>query len=314
MKKIYVPNIYEDNYLWNWNLIRNYTSLDLERELCLELPVISVQKSTIEIIDWILQELWINDNKDISIKKLLWRTWFVKVISKDYWEIWIVATKWTESASLFSNISDYYLWASDIWEKLISDWLILNELSKISWEVLWWYKTELLFLLWLNSLSRVVNGWLDISNFEINLIATKFSPILTKKAISMLNISMLRPEISIVDSNSELAIQALEYNNRNSIVWWIEIVQSWASLLATNNALVRNGKIILPSLRNKEIWEFEWEVIWEVNKKSKIWIISDCIKTNIDVYMYKILNNSNNKPKEFINAIIKKMQIINSKI
>lgn len=314
MKKIDIPNNFNDLELWNGNLIRVYDSLNIEQELNIDTPVISVQKATIETIDWVLESMWIKDYDSTTVKDALWRSWFTKIISKDYWTLWILATKWVDSTESFSEASDYYLWGNDIWNKLISRGLSLDELSTISWKTLWECKTELLFLLWLNSLDRVVKSWLDLNDFEIDLIATKFSPTLTKNAIEKLDKWMIKPRIDVVDSNSELAVQILEYNNRNSLVWWVEIVQSGKSLIATNNAIVQNGKIILPSMRDKDTWEFEWEVLSEINPNSQTWIIANSIQSNIDVSLYKILNDSNNKPKEFINEVIKQMKIINNKI
>ncbi len=307
-KNIHIANDYNDFSLWNWNYIRKYNSLDLQRELDAETQIISVQKSTIEILDWILENIWIKERELIPMKDSLWRAWFSKIISKDFWNVWLLATKWADSTMSFSQISDYCLMWTDIWNKVKSKWLDLSELSTISWESLWKYKTEMLLLLWLESLGRVIKNWWDIWNFELDMITTKFTPTLTKMAIDKLPNWYRKPVINEVDSNSELDIQIMEYLNSDFLVWGVEIVQSGSSLIATNNAIVKDSKIIMPSLRNLATWEFYWEVLGELNPESQIAFISNAIQSPINVSLYR--NWKNDKPKEFINAIVSEMKKI----
>jgi len=302
-------NDYIDIDLWNSNFIRQYKSLDLSKESEIDIPIISVQKATIEIIDGILEDLWVKDWSSMKLKEAMWRSWFTKVISKDYWTIGIVATKWSTSTLSFSGISDYYLWWNDIWDKVMAQDLKLKELSRIPGEKLWKYKTELLLIIWINSLNRLLeNGW-DLRNFDIDTLATKFTPTLTKKAINELPLSLKQPSVVTVDSNSELVVQVLEASIKNGIVWWVEIVQSWASLVATNNAIIRNDQIIMPSVRDKDTWELLWEIIGEVNPESQVGRIANWVQTNIDVSLYEISKDYiNTKPKEFIEEISKLMK------
>lgn len=264
-------------------------------------------------MDWVLESLWIKNDESISIKKALGRSWFTKIFSKDLGQIWLLATKWADSTKTFIKISDYYLWWTDIWDKIQARWVQLKELSKISWDILWKYKTELLLLIWLRTLNRIIDNWWNISNSELDQIATKFTPTLTKKVIEQLPEWMKKPVIDTVDSNSELVIQVLEYLSKDTLVWWVEIVQSGNSLVATNNAIIHDNKIILPSKRNIQTWEFEWKIITEVDPESQIWIIWKKIQSSIDIKLYENTENNNNKPKEFIKVIEEEMWKINSR-
>lgn len=304
-KNINIPNIYKDIELWEGNILREYISLDLKTELNSETPIISVQKSALETLDLILKEFWLKWNDCIKLEDAIWRSWFTKIISPKYGQLWIIATKGEDSTKLFSNISNFYLWGSDIGEKTKAMWLELSELSKIPWKILWKYKTELLFILWINTINQI---WWNLENFEIDKIATKFTPILTRNAINELPSSMKIPEIETVDSNSELAIQVLEW--KGYLIWWVEIVQSWNSLIATNNAVIRDWTMYMPSIRDDE-WNFIWEIISEIDPASQIWIISNSIQTDIDLILYKILNKSENKkPIDFIKKISEVMENI----
>lgn len=306
-----VPNVYEDKDLWNSTTIRKYNSLDLKKEINSETAIISIQKATIEMIDGILEWLWIKEKESISVKKALWRSWFTKIISKDLWQIWFLTTKASDSVKTFIKVSDYYLWGSDIWNKIQSRWVKLDELSIISWKKLWNYKTELLMLIWLNTLNRIIEWWNDISNFEIDILATKFTPTLVNQAINKLPRWFKKPMVDTVDSNSELAIQVSEYLNNNIYVWWAEIVQSGNSLIATNNAIIRNNNIIMPSVRNWKTWEFEWKIIWKVDPNSQVWRIANSVQTNINLSLYKVLNKEQVNRNDFICAIWKQMDTIN---
>lgn len=307
---IIIPNIYEDISLWNGNTIREYKSLDLKEELNSEMQIIAVQKSTINVLDWILEKMWIKCDDEIKIWESMWRSGFTKIISKDYGQIWIVATKWAGSTESFSNVWDYYMGGNDIWDKVQANWIWLKELSKIPWETLWKFKTELLLLVWLNTLKSVLNSWWKFQSFDLNTLTTKFTPTLTKNAIEKLPDWMKKPDVFTVDSNSELAVQVMELENKYNLVWSVEIVQSWESLIATNNAVIRDQKIIMPSRRDIYTWEFEWKIISELDSDSQISRLAESIQTEIDVIFYEILWKKNNKPKEFINEIQKIMKNI----
>ena len=238
---------------------------------------------------------------------MFWRSWYLEIVSKDFWTIWLLLTKGWDSAQFFSNLSDYYFWGTDIWDNIQARWIWLKEIWTIIWEKLWKYKTELLLIIWLNSLNRVIDNKWNLSNFELDMIATKFTPTLTEKAINKLPVTIKKPGVITVDSNSELAVQLLELLNKNNIVWWVEIVQSWASLIATQNVLVRDNQLIMPSRRNLIDGWFNWEVIWDIDSDSQVWRIANNIQTEINLSLYKILNNSD-KPKEFINKVLEKMK------
>jgi len=63
-----------------------------------------------------------------------------------------------------------------------------------------------------------------------------------------------------------------------------------------------------PSVRNKETWEFEWNIIWEIDPKSQAWIIANWIQSEVDLALYKIISDKNNKKEEFIKAIQNSMK------
>ena len=291
--------------LGNGNEIIRYDILNLQEFKNSKNPILAVQKSVIgkwlsEILNWV----WIEVTPKI-LEENIWRAWFFSIESKKFWEIWILATKWADSTKSFAKISDYYLWWTDIGDKVQARWLKLAKLEEILWEKLWWYKTELLLLLW----ERVVKN--INSNTELDILTTKFTPTLTKKVIEQLPNNMKKPIIDTVDSNSELNIQIQEILNPNKNVGAIEIVQSWKSLLATNAYPVRDWKIYKSSLRDKKTWEFFWEIIWELDKNSQIWKIALEIQSEINLTLYKILS-SNNKTTEFINAIKESMRKFNA--
>ena len=291
--------------LGNWNTIKKYNILDLQKFINTGNPILSVQKSIIKNwLDKILLWAWIENIDKTVLEENMGRAWFFSIESEEFWEMGFLWTKWSDSTKSFSEISDYYLWWTDIWDKVQARWLNLEQIEKVLWEVLWWYKTELLLLLWRKTLEQIG----DISNFELDILTTKFTPTLTKKVIEQLPKLMKKPIINTVDSNSELNIQIQEILNPKKNIWAIEIVQSWNSLIATDSFVVKDWKIFEPSVRNKESWEFEWNIIWEIDPKSQAWIVANWIQSQVDLALYNIVSNKNNKPTEFIKAIQNSMK------
>jgi len=300
-----MENIITSTDLWDWSTIKKYDVLDLQEFINSERPIISIQKWVVKNgLDKILKWMWIENLKPKILEENMWRAWFFSIDSKEYWEIWFLWVKWADSTKSFSQIADCYLWWTDIWDKVQSRWLQLEEKEKILWELLWWYKTELLLLLWRKTLDSVEN----ISNFELDILTTKFTPTLTKKVIEQLPKWMKIPTVDTVDSNSELNIQIQEILTKLK-VWAIEIVQSWNSLIATDSFVVRDWVVFNPSIRNKETWEFEWKIVWELDSESQVWRIANWIQSPVDLALYDILNK-NNKPTEFIEAIQESMKNI----
>ena len=298
-----MKNIVTTTNLWNWNKIKKYNILDLQEFINSNRPILSLQKSVVknslaEILKWI----WIKNIDQKILQENIWRAGFFSIESKDFWELGFLATKWADSTKSFAQISDYYLWGTDIWDKVQARWLELEKIEEILWEILWWYKTELLLLLW-----EIFLDW-DFSKKELDILTTKFTPTLTKKVIEQLPEKMKKPIIDTVDSNSELNVQIQEILNPWKNVWAIEIVQSGNSLISTNAFPVKNGKIYEPSKRNKETWIFEWKIIWELDPESQAWKIANWIQSEVNLALYEILSNQNNKPKEFIEAIQNSMR------
>jgi len=135
--------------LWNWYKIKKYNILDLKEFINSDRSILSLQKSVVknslaEILKWI----WIENIDQKILQENMWRAGFFSIESKDFWELGFLATKWADSTKSFAQISDYYLWWTDIWDKVQARWLKLKKIEEILWEILWWYKTELLLLLW----------------------------------------------------------------------------------------------------------------------------------------------------------------------
>lgn len=293
--------------LWNWNKIKKYDILDLQKFVNSEISILSVQKSVINNwLDKILEWIWIENINSKILEEKIWRAWFFSIESKEFWELWFLATKGADSTKSFAQISDYYLWWTDIGDKIQAIWLELEKKEELLWEILWGYKTELLLLLWKNTLQQVKN----ISDFELDILTTKFTPTLTKKVIEQLPQEMKEPIIDTVDSNSELNIQIQEILNPGKKVWAIEIVQSWNSLIATDTFPVQNGIIYSSSKRDKETWKFTWKIIWELELDSQVGRIANQIQSEVNLALYKILSKQNNKAWEFIGAIEKSMKKI----
>jgi len=298
-----MTNIITKTDLWGWNKIKLYNEFDLQKFVDSERPILSLQKSVVkgslaEILEW----MWIENLDTKTLEKNMWRAGFFSIDSKEYWELGFLATKWADSTKSFAQISDYYLWGTDIWDKVQARWLKLEKIQEILWEILWWYKTELLLLLWIKFLE-----W-DFSKKELDILTTKFTPTLTKKVIEQLPENMIIPTIDTVDSNSELNIQIQEILNPWKNVWAVEIVQSWNSLISTNSFPVQNGIIYEPSKRDKETWTFTWEVIGKLDPESQVWKIANWIQSEINLALYDIISDKNNNPKEFIDAIQNSMR------
>lgn len=324
--KNYIPikNEYKTIDFWRGNTMKYFETLDLKQELNSETPILLVQKSAVETIDWILQEIWIKD-ENVILKDYLLRTGFLKINSKDYWQLVIYGTKWADSTMIASQyLWDYFLWWWDIWEKVWCRGINFQKIAEIASNVMWKYKTELMVLIWANSVNRLIEKWQInrwwLSSFEIDMLATKFKATLTKRAIEELKKineefkkTMKIPTIDVVDSNSEMVVQMFENFFSDIIAASIEIVQSWNSLIATNNTVIKDWKLYMPSKRDIITWEFEWEIITEIDLESQIWILSNNIQSEIDMNLYKILNNLWwNKPTEFINVIQESMNRINN--
>lgn len=270
---------------WNDSSIRIYQKLNLTE--ILNNPsknIIAVQKSMLPILDKILEEKGIKTQEEgMKLKNLIWRSWYTEIITKE-WELWILRVKWPESTIQLWQIADLYFWWSDIVDKAnrLLEKPFIKEIGRIPWENLRKYKTELLLLLWPDT----VNKLLSWTKQEVDKIITKFKPILTKDAISNLGEWIKKPEIIESDSNSELWLQIEELWWKQ--IWWVEIVQSWASLIATNSFPVKNGIIYEPSWRDKKTWDFKWEKVLELDKDSQIRQISESIERSIDWIIWEI--------------------------
>jgi len=276
--------ISKETDIWSWNKIISYDSLSINEILSPEKTVVQVQKTILPFIDIILKKwFWIEKN----ISSRFWRSWVSQISLKEYWDIIFIISKWTDSVETFAPISDYYIWWSDIVRKMNAVWKsTLTKIAETPGEVLWKYKTELLLLVGNQSIRSLWN----LSNFEIEKLYTKFSPILTQYTLSKIPDIYKIPHIQETDSNSELAIQISEQEGK--ISWAVEIIQSGKSILSTNNYVIQNGKIYKPSMRSLDSGEFTWEIIWEVSPDSQAWMIANWIQTeiNIDLCKFNILN------------------------
>jgi len=292
--------------LGNGNFIRKYDILDLAGFVNSDRTIISLQKSVCKILPEILSWIGIENLDSKILQENISRAWFFSIDSKDFWEIWFLLTKWQNSTKSFAKVSNYYLWWTDIWDKIENWWNIrLKKESEIPSEVLWWYKTELLLLLW----NVFIKNYQKNKNTELDILTTKFTPTLTKKAIEQLPKNMKEPGIDTVDSNSELNIQVQEILSPWNNVGAVEIVQSWSSLQATNSYPVKDWIIYKPSLRDKESWDFLWDKIWELDPNSQVWIIAKNIQSEVKIAFYNLLTTRNkwNNP-DFVNAIKNSMK------
>lgn len=291
----------EKKDIWEWNSIILYETVLLKDILSKEKPVIQVQKIALKLIDMILEQwFWIKE----EVSHYFWRSWVLEISMKDYWNIIFLSSKWSDSVNAFAPISNFYLWGSDIVEKINAIWK--NPLKKITQtpgEILWKYKTELLLLIGSKSIKKY-----NIDNTQIENLYTKFSPILTQSAISKLNKNDRIPQIIETDSNSELAIQVWEWVWKISAA--VEIIQSWKSVVSTNNYIIRNNKIYKPSVRNIKNGEFEWDIIWEIKSDSQIGIISQNIHTEINIDFCEFKPWYTMKNNTFIKKIINTMNRI----
>lgn len=302
--------IKKNSDLWNGYSITEYSSLDLRWFIETGSPIISVQKGVVKKwLNKILQWIWVENIWKETLEENMWRAGFFSLKSKEFWEIGFLWTKWPSSTESFSGVSDYYLWWTDIWDKMQARGLGLEEIEKIFWEVIWWCKTELLLLLWREILKNMNLEWWIITDLELDILTTKFTPTLTQKVIKKLPIDMQELSINEVDSNSELNIQIQEILNPGCNVWAIEIVQSWKSLIATDAFVVSEWKIFEPSKRDENM-VFEWNIIWVLDPMSKVGRIANWIQSNVDLALYNILSAKGDKPKEFIEALQNSMKNI----
>lgn len=277
---------------WN-NSLRQFDSVDLSNYSNSSLNFLVLQNSLKNnLFSEILEELWVenfnfeNENWKTNIDRWLWRSWFTILETKDYWDVWIFSAKQSSSTEQYSYISDYYLWWTDIWEKVWNIWSEYLEIWRISWEQIWWIKTEILLIL---SKQTIQNRDLFKNNKDnISALWTKFSPILTNQVLNKMPEELLKPVVIETDSNSELITQIL--NERFKNTWAIEIVQSWNSLIATETYPVRDWKIYEPSRRDIITWEFNWDIITEVDPSSQLWFIANNIQRPVDVWLYEIEN------------------------
>ena len=146
-----MTNIAKSSDLWKGDSITTYDVLDLQEIIDSNIPIVSVQKWVVEKgLTRILEWMWIENLWKDTLENSMWRSWFMSIDSREYWEIGILWTKWADSTQSFAQISDYYLWWTDIWDKVQARGLGLEEKERVLWEIIWWCKTELLLLLWEN--------------------------------------------------------------------------------------------------------------------------------------------------------------------
>ena len=147
-------NNYKKIDLWNWNSLREFSNVNLKSFNNSQLPILVLQKSLKDkVFTDILKNIWINNldlisqNWKTNFDNSFWRSGFNILETKDYWDIGIILWKWAESTQQFSYISDYYMWWTDIWDKVQTIWSEYDEIWRISWKEVWWAKTEMLLIL-----------------------------------------------------------------------------------------------------------------------------------------------------------------------
>ena len=304
-------NFYKKIDLWSWNSLREFPSLDLKSFKNSSLPILVLQKSLKDnLFTDILKDIWIENldyetpNWKTIFDNSFGRSWFSILETKDYWNLWIVLAKWAESTQLFSYISDYYMWWTDIWDKVQTLWSEYSEIWRIPWEEVWWIKTELLLIL----SKETMQNTNTFKKNEVSALVTKFSPILTNDLLLKITKPYLKPVVIESDSNSELITQILD--NRFNSVWAIEIVQSWNSLVATETYPIKDGKIYEPSKRDIITWEFKWDIIREIDPETQLGFIANNIQRSVDVWFYWInnLENKFKKDSELIKKISEKFK------
>ena len=301
-------NNYKKIDLWYWNSLREFSNVNLKSFNNSQLPILVLQKRLKDefFID-ILKNIWIENLDSISsnwktnFDNSFWRSWFNILETKEYWDIWIILWKWAESTQQFSYVSDYYMWWTDIWDKVQTIWSEYDEIWRISWEEVWWVKTEMLLIL----SKQTMEDTRTFKKNELSALATKFTPILTNDLLNSMPKDYLKPVVIESDSNSELVTQVLDL--RFNCVWAIEIVQTWNSLVATETYPVRDWKVYEPSKRDIITGEFEWDIITEIEPETQLWYIANNIQRDIDVGLYKIggLENKDKKSSELIDEISK---------
>ena len=304
-------NNYKKIDLWYWNSLREFSNVNLKSFNNSQLPILVLQKSLKDkvFID-ILRKMWVENldlmspNWKTNFDNSFWRAGFNILETKEYWDIWIILWKWAESTQQFSYVSDYYMWWTDIWDKVQTLWSEYEEIWRIPWEEVWWVKTEMLLIL----SKQTVEDTKTFKNNSLDALATKFTPILTRELINNMPKDYLKPVVIESDSNSELVTQVLDL--RFSSVWAIEIVQTWNSLVATETYPVRDWKVYESSKRDIITNEFEWDIITEIDSETQLWYIANNIQRDVDVGLYKIggLENRDKKSSELIDEIKKQFK------
>lgn len=301
-------NNYKKIDLWYWNSLREFSNVNLKSFNNSQLPILVLQKSLKDkvFID-ILRNLWIENldlispNWKTNFDNSFWRSGFNILETKQYWDIWIILWKGAESTQQFSYVSDYYIWWTDIWDKVQTIWSEYDEVWRISWEEVWWVKTEMLLIL----SKQTVEDTRTFKKNELSALTTKFTPILTNDLLNNMPKEFLKPVVIESDSNSELVTQVLDL--RFNSVWAIEIVQTWNSLVATETFAVKDWKVYEPSKRDIITQEFEWDIITEIDPNTQLWYIANNIQRDVDIGLYKIgwLENQKKKESELIEEISK---------
>lgn len=264
-----ILNLLEKSIVWN-DIIK-----DLQ-EINSETFVIIFNKALIDEIILFIGKLWVQINFS--------RKWFTSLEFRSWEKIVLIPTKWIESMTAFSEIKEktnkiYYIWWQDLIEKYKSinwEWSLKN-LSNIPSNLIFGTKTQLLLLADKDSTDKIIS-WKNI-----NIIATKFSPILTKKATKSLSYNA---EVKTVDSNSEAMVQVLKNIYPKNVVTSVEIVQSWASVEDTNNYIFRLENI-------------DWKEFIVIYKPCKREVWKDFSRENI----YKTIENPSEDLKWFIKSL-----------
>jgi len=235
---------------------------------------------TKDAVDMILKSIWYQ-----WWKIDFWRKWWKILELKDNQKIVLIQAKWPESTDVFGAISDFVITWTDIRQKIYNNTPLtdLRIIKSYSSEIIWWEKTFLWLLIprWL-----LDNDDFDLDKDFFGTIITKFIPILTGKALKK---NGLTPELLYVDSNSEIWAQVMKILWKEEI-GIVEIVQSWKSVLATDNYIIKifgkweiwvfevvdkefkwkswleEGKYrLLKTLeRNSPIWKFVWDIFMEI--------------------------------------------------
>ncbi len=248
----------------------------------------------------------------LSMKKM-WcdlcfsRKWFSSINLSNWEKLVFISTKWIESMTSFSDIEEkaknvYYIWWEDMTKKYQSiNWeKSLVNLEQIESELIFWTKTELLLLADKDSTDKIIS-WENPS-----IIATKFSPILTKNATKKLKSEV---EIISVDSNSESLVQVLKWNNPWDIIAAVEIVQSGSSVKDTDNYIFRNefkgwkDVIVVYKPCQRKPWEdFSTKDIYNIleNPSKELFDFIKALQLEVNVNLAMINNMTKRKMDEIL--------------